>query len=74
MGYGQKPRKRTIGARDLVALDPTRRLDNRRPQRYGVRDRHRQPDRARDAMLVHFGKDRTQQWTLVRLEEPQDQK
>ena len=24
-------------------------------------------------MLVHFGKDRTQQWTLVRLEKPQGQ-
>ena len=25
-------------------------------------------------MLVHFGKDRTQQWTLVRLEAPKDMK
>ena len=25
-------------------------------------------------MLVHFGKDRTQQWTLVRVEQPADQK
>jgi hypothetical protein len=25
-------------------------------------------------MLVHFGADRTQQWTLVRLEPPKDQK
>jgi hypothetical protein len=25
-------------------------------------------------MLVHFGKDRTQQWTLVRMQEPADQK
>jgi hypothetical protein len=25
-------------------------------------------------MLVHFGKDRTQQWTLVRMEQPADQK
>ena len=25
------------------------------------------------SMLVHFGKDRTQQWTLVRLEKPEDQ-
>ena len=25
-------------------------------------------------MLVHFGKDRTQQWTLVRLEQPEDAK
>jgi hypothetical protein len=25
-------------------------------------------------MLVHFGKDRTQQWTLVRLEQPPDKK
>jgi hypothetical protein len=23
-------------------------------------------------MLVHFGKDKTQQWTLVRLEPPKD--
>ena len=28
---------------------------------------------AETSMLVHFGKDRTQQWTLVRLEKPQDQ-
>jgi hypothetical protein len=26
------------------------------------------------SLLVHFGKDRTQQWTLVRLEKPDDQK
>jgi hypothetical protein len=26
------------------------------------------------SMLVHFGKDRTQQWTLVRLEPPEDKK
>ena len=25
-------------------------------------------------MLVHFGTDRTQQWTLVRMEQPQDKK
>jgi hypothetical protein len=25
-------------------------------------------------MLVHFGKDRTQQWTLVRLDPPEGQK
>jgi hypothetical protein len=26
------------------------------------------------SILVHFGKDRTQQWTLVRLEPPQEMK
>ena len=25
-------------------------------------------------MLVHFGKDRTQQWTLIRLEQPEEEK
>src|SRR5262249_28828349 len=29
---------------------------------------------AETTMLVHFGKDRTQQWTLVRLEPPEEQK
>jgi hypothetical protein len=29
---------------------------------------------AETAMLVHFGKDRTQQWTLVRLEQPEEEK
>jgi hypothetical protein len=29
---------------------------------------------AETAMLVHFGKDRTQQWTLVRLEAPKEEK
>ena len=26
------------------------------------------------SMLVHFGTDRTQQWTLVRLEQPEEEK
>jgi len=30
--------------------------------------------KAETTMLVHFGKDRTQQWTLVRVEQPADQK
>jgi hypothetical protein len=29
---------------------------------------------AETTMLVHFGKDRTQQWTLIRLEPPDEQK
>jgi hypothetical protein len=29
---------------------------------------------AETTMLVHFGKDRTQQWTLIRLEEPDQTK
>jgi hypothetical protein len=29
---------------------------------------------AETSMLVHFGKDRTQQWTLVRLESPEERK
>jgi hypothetical protein len=29
---------------------------------------------AETSMLVHFGKDRTQQWTLVRLEQPSEMK
>jgi len=29
---------------------------------------------AETTMLVHFGKDRTQQWTLIRLEAPEEQK
>ncbi|MBL8795223.1 MAG: hypothetical protein JNM56_15060 [Planctomycetia bacterium] len=30
--------------------------------------------KAETTMLVHFGKDRTQQWTLVRIEQPPEQK
>jgi hypothetical protein len=30
--------------------------------------------KAETTMLVHFGKDRTQQWTLVRVEQPAEQK
>jgi hypothetical protein len=30
--------------------------------------------KAETTLLVHFGKDRTQQWTLVRVEQPADQK
>jgi hypothetical protein len=30
--------------------------------------------RAETAMLVHFGKDRTQQWTLIRMEQPEEKK
>jgi hypothetical protein len=52
--------------------NPMRRLDNRRPQRYGVRDRYRQPDRARDDHARALRQGSHAAVDLVRLEKPQD--
>ena len=50
--------------------DPASRLDGRRPEDAGLRGRDRQPDPDETTMLVHFGEDKTQQFTLVRIERP----
>ena len=54
--------------------NPARRLHRRRPQGTDLRNGFANLTNAETTMLVHFGQDRTQQWSLIRLEQPAEQK